>query len=293
MTESRDNCATEPAANTIEMAAAERRSQTEKAPAGDAAAQAPPKIPLAPIKILQAKFNPLADAMLYLVVFAGGCVGTGLRYGLALLIAQPAASSGPLHGFHTSTFVANMVSTFVFAILAAYLSQAAWIRKRTRELTSHGVGMGLCGGLSTLSTLAIEDLAAAHSGEMGGFVFYMAVTFVCGFILAWFGARIGLMAAQKRDRGIADDAESVLKVRARRHDSGGDAAVSPGADAAADMPGGHKVGMTPDANGTVEGAQMEPSKDRPASSAQPPRFEPAPITDEIRLVPDPVTGEVR
>ena len=35
----------------------------------------PPQIPLAPLKQLQARFNPLADWMMYLVIFAGGCFG--------------------------------------------------------------------------------------------------------------------------------------------------------------------------------------------------------------------------
>lgn len=63
--------------------------------------------------------------MLYLVVFVGGFFGTAIRYGLSLLLPNPAAPSGLLHSFHTATFIANMLACFIFAALSTYMSQAA------------------------------------------------------------------------------------------------------------------------------------------------------------------------
>ena len=141
---------------------------------------------------VQAKFNPLADGMLYLVVFVGGFFGTAIRYGLSLLLPNPAAPSGLLHSFHTATFIANMLACFIFAALSTYMSQAAWIRKRIRQLVSRGVGMGMCGGFSTLSAMMIEDLNSLRAENIVGFVTYTLLSFICGLIIAWLGTMLGL-----------------------------------------------------------------------------------------------------
>lgn len=46
----------------------------------------PPTIPLAPMKRMQARFNPLADGLMYVVVFVGGFVGVGCRHALDMLL---------------------------------------------------------------------------------------------------------------------------------------------------------------------------------------------------------------
>ena len=118
--------------------------------------------------------------MIYLVVFVGGCVGTGMRYGLSQLI--PAAESGAIAAsFHLATFVANMAACFIYAALTTYMSQASWIRKRIRQLTSRGVGMGMCGGFSTLSAMVIEELTSLRQGYVIGFAIYMLVSFAGGW----------------------------------------------------------------------------------------------------------------
>ena len=162
-----------------------------------AADSVPPQIPLAPIKAFQPRFNPLSDAMIYLVVFVGGCVGTGMRYGLS--VAVPQAQAGAIaSSFHVATFVANMAACFIYAALTAYMSQASWIRKRVRQLTSRGVGMGMCGGFSTLSAMVIEELASLRQGYVVGFAIYMLVSFAGGLAVAWYGTRLGLAACAKR-----------------------------------------------------------------------------------------------
>lgn len=163
----------------------------------------PPKIPLAPMKRMQARFNPLADVMLYVVVFAGGCVGTALRYGLSLLMPSAAAQTGAFSAFHAATFVANMLACFVFAFLTAYWAQATWIHKRVRQLANRGVGMGLCGGFSTLSAMVIENIHALQAGEYVGFVVYTAVSFLCGLMVAFAAVSVAMKLASKRAAQVA------------------------------------------------------------------------------------------
>lgn len=202
----REDGASEPQPNTMEISAAQVRAQSAPVPQGAAAATNPPQIPLAPMKKIQARFNPLADVMVYCVVFLGGMLGTAMRYGLSLALPPTAQSQGFWQSFHIPTFTANMAACFIFAGLSAYLSQAIWMRKRTRQLASRGFGMGMCGGFSTLSALAIEELLSLQDGHILGAVFYLLASFAGGLIVAACGTKLGLMLTARRTGRIAAEA---------------------------------------------------------------------------------------
>ncbi|OZG64817.1 family protein CrcB [Bifidobacterium hapali] len=260
---------------------------------------APPQIPLAPMKRMQARFNPLADGMLYLVVFLGGFVGTGIRYGLGLLLPAPLAVDGFFHAFHPATFIANMCACFIFAALSAYMSQASWIRKRVRQLTSRGVGMGMCGGFSTLSAMAIEDLTSVQHGQIAGFVAYTLLSFACGLIVAWLGTQLALRTAAKRsvkalhEQVAAGDGSYVERSTAPRGDYGqpitnvndDNIGIQPQAEVRASGGSGaaRSIQSTTDSHGAAANGVTE--------VALVPAFEPDPVTDEIPMVADPVRGE--
>ena len=269
--------------------------QLGAASGGDAAAvptpapdQVPPQIPLAPLKAVQPRFNPLADVMIYVVVFVGGCVGTGMRYGLSQLI--PAAQSGAIAAsFHLATFVANMAACFVYAALTTYVSQASWIRKRIRQLTSRGVGMGMCGGFSTLSAMVIEELTSLQQERIVGFLIYTLTSFAAGLLVSWFGVRLGLVASAKRQAKLVAAAFASAQ-------SGGRHAALPSAivtaventPIAVDSP---VVVPAPESEGAAESTDAAAGTPVPAVSTS--MIEPEPDTAEIPLVSDPFTGEVR
>lgn len=202
----RADAVSEPQPNTMEISAAQVRAQSTPVPQGAAAAANPPQIPLAPMKKIQARFNPLADVMVYCVVFLGGMLGTAMRYGLSLALPPTAQSQGFWQSFHIPTFTANIAACFIFAGLSAYLSQAIWMRKRTRQLASRGFGMGMCGGFSTLSALAIEELLSLQDGHILGAVFYLLASFAGGLIVAACGTKLGLMLTARRTGRIAAEA---------------------------------------------------------------------------------------
>ncbi len=242
-----------PSTQEISVAHAKLYAQPTPHPTGAAAAEQPPQIPLAPIKRVRAQFNPLADGMLYLVVFLGGCLGTAMRYGMTQLFPRPLASQGALSAFHTATFCSNMIACLIFAALTEYVSQASWIRKRTRQLTSRGVGMGMCGGFSTLSAMMIEELTAIHGGQIAGFICYTLASFVCGLFVAAVGVRLAsALALRHISRHMSDHVSRVV-----------DAARTASRMSATNV----------------------------ADVAELPTFEPAPVTDEIPLVGDLSAGE--
>jgi CrcB protein len=91
--------------------------------------------------------------------------------------------------FHLGTFAVNMIACLCYAALVTYLTQAPWIHAKRRELISRAFGMGVCGGLSTLSTLALEVFTSLRGGNALEAVLYIVITFACGFIVALIGVR--------------------------------------------------------------------------------------------------------
>ena len=173
----------------------------------------PPTIPLAPMKRMQARFNPLADGLMYVVVFVGGFVGVGCRHALDMLL--PSVSGTP---FVVGTFVSNMIACFLFAMLTEFMATASWLRRRVRQVVSRGVGLGLLGGLSTMSGVMLETMEGLHERHIASALGYLAGNFAGGLLTA--AAGVVLMQAllsrstRKRVRGafsavsVSDSAES-------------------------------------------------------------------------------------
>jgi fluoride ion exporter CrcB/FEX len=144
----------------------------------------PPQIPLAPAKRVQARFNPLADGLIYLVVFVGGFLGVGLRHVLNVLMPP----SGSV--FDPGTFVSNILACFLLAMLTEYMASASWIRKRIRQVASKGLGMGFAGGLSTMSGLMVSTVEGLRDQQPVSTLAYLACTFVCSLIAAALGVAL-------------------------------------------------------------------------------------------------------
>lgn len=300
----------EPGLSTQEMSEVHARSYAAAIPhpTGAAAAEQPPQIPLAPVKRVQAQFNPLADLLLYLVVFVGGCIGTAMRFGLAEAFPSPLARRGVLSAFHVATFGANMVACLVLAMVTICMSHASWLTRRVKQLVSKGVGLGVCGGCSTLSTLGIEELASLRGGEIGGTVLYVLVTFACGALCSVLGVKLGLLLTARRKSQVLQ--EAVRNAMRNDGDSGPviegvpqdvverfasvDSTASVDAEAliavespiVVDKP----VAVPSESSDMrVDGAISSVGEDVATGV---PAFEPAPVTDEIPLVGDLATGEV-
>ena len=86
-------------------------------------------------------------ATLLAVIGAGGAIGAAARYGTVLAL--------PPHvdAFPVATFLVNVVGTVILGAVAAL--PADWLS--AHELTRPAIGTGFCGGLTTLSTMKLEN----------------------------------------------------------------------------------------------------------------------------------------
>lgn len=281
-------------------------------PQGAAAASNPPQIPLAPLKRVQARFNPLADGLMYLVVFVGGFVGVGLRRVLDEMM--PAAEGQP---FVPGTFVSNMLACFLFAMLVEYMAVASWWPRRMRQIASRGIGLGMLGGLSTMSGLMLETMEGMSTHHVTGALLYLAISFVGGMIASVAGLGIMQLLLARRTRRavrealrLSDSPESdnltmrkglaegytQVKVADMAH-SAAQAALEAAAAAQAAATTAARAAQSEsvesqESPGLAEFADAT-RRNSPVPSVNPPSFEPKPITAEIPLVADPTTGEVR
>lgn len=121
-------------------------------------------------------------------IFAGGAVGAVARVGLARLVA------GDAPGWPWPTFVANVAA-------AALLG---WVATRNQERLPPSayrrplLGTGLCGALSTFSTVQVELLTMFDDHRVGLAAAYAAASLVAGY-----GAVHLVTAAVRRVRRLA------------------------------------------------------------------------------------------
>jgi CrcB protein len=122
-------------------------------------------------------------------IYAGGVVGALIRVGLAEAF-PPAAGTWPW-----PTFAVNLVG----ALLLGYFF--ALYRDHPQESLHHPfLGTGICGTLTTFSTLQLELYELADRGETGLAAAYCAATVVAGYLLV----RVGIGLEARRPGGAAD-----------------------------------------------------------------------------------------
>lgn len=112
-------------------------------------------------------------------IYAGGVIGALIRVGLAQEFS-PAAGAWPW-----PTFAVNMAG----ALLLGYFF--ALFRERPAESLHHPfLGIGICGTLTTFSTLQLELYEMVDGGYLGLATAYCAVTIAVGYFFVRLG--IGL-----------------------------------------------------------------------------------------------------
>ena len=124
-------------------------------------------------------------------VFAGGIVGTALRYHVENLLPHDGS------GWPWATFLINLSGAFILGGLLEGLGRlgddSGW-RQRARLCA----GTGGCGAFTTYSTFALEVVLLGRHGHIGTAISYGALSVVGGVVTAWLG--IVTMASVHRRR---------------------------------------------------------------------------------------------
>jgi fluoride exporter len=113
-------------------------------------------------------------------IFAGGALGTLARAALAEAFPH-AATAWPW-----PTFTVNIVAAFLLGYFVTRLQERLPLSSYRRPL----LGTGLCGGLSTFSTMQVEILEMINAHAWGLAVTYAAASIVAGYAAIYLATAI-------------------------------------------------------------------------------------------------------
>ncbi|BDI23200.1 CrcB family protein [Herbiconiux sp. L3-i23] len=121
-------------------------------------------------------------------VAVGGVIGTGLRWGLDLLLPHAADE------FPTSTLITNLLGTFLLAALVA----GVWMRPRTPVWVKAGLGPGVLGTYTTFSAVALALVTLVDASRPGIAALYFVLSLAGGLGAAVAGIALGSRALARR-----------------------------------------------------------------------------------------------
>ena len=105
---------------------------------------------------------------------AGGAVGSMARYGLSFVIAKFNVQPFPL-----GTFAINILGSLLIGVLFGLLARHQWLQVGGYLL----LASGFCGGFTTFSTFALENVTLMQKGQSGVAFLYMGLSVVIGLVL--------------------------------------------------------------------------------------------------------------
>ncbi len=126
---------------------------------------------LAPTALLGPRMLPTHDRRELAAIFCGGIVGALARTGLAQAFPDSA------HTWPWAIFTVNIVGAFLLGYFVTRLAE----RLPTSAYKRPFLGTGVCGALTTFSTVQLELFKMTRAHEWGLAVAYAAATLVAGF----------------------------------------------------------------------------------------------------------------
>lgn len=117
-------------------------------------------------------------------VILGGAIGTFLRYAVTLATDDIA--------FPFGTLFVNLVGSFVLGVFTGWI-----IRRKVKEYMKVGFGTGLCGGFTTMSTLAADVFILKTQSTLFITTIYLFSSIVGGLLLAFLGLILGHSFSKK------------------------------------------------------------------------------------------------
>jgi len=116
--------------------------------------------------------------MQIVVVAVGGAAGSVLRYSLQKWINETY-----LHSFPLATFFINITGCLLIGIFYAMAEKGNLLTPLIRLL----LVTGFCGGFTTFSTFAFENMNLLRSGDLFYFALYALGSLVLGVLAVYLG----------------------------------------------------------------------------------------------------------
>lgn len=120
----------------------------------------------------------------------GGALGALARHGLESSMSLPPHAAV----FPWATLGINLSGAFslgwIIALDEVERGKRVWLRSFA--------GVGFCGAFTTFSSVNLQMVEMAQTGEVALAVFYFATTFLLGIGVAWAGAFVGMQKIGSR-----------------------------------------------------------------------------------------------
>jgi CrcB protein len=117
----------------------------------------------------------------YLLVAAGGALGSVARYGGGVLVGKVWGSTFPL-----GTMLINIVGSLAMGLFIGYLARTTPTWQADARLF---VAVGIFGGFTTFSSFSLDAIAMLERGDLGQAVLYVGVSVAVG-IAALYGGLV-------------------------------------------------------------------------------------------------------
>src|ERR1043165_3469523 len=114
----------------------------------------------------------------FLFVGIGGAAGSMARYGVSLLVSRVVSSPFPW-----ATFLINVVGCLLIGLLFGLSGRSLWLQAGGMLL----LASGFCGGFTTFSTFALENINLLQKGQSMVGLLYTAASLVIGLLLCRLG----------------------------------------------------------------------------------------------------------
>jgi len=115
-----------------------------------------------------------------LAVFVGGGLGSVLRYLINRWVGILYPTTFPL-----ATFLINSIGCFLFGFLVMFIGKAYPLPIKLLLIT------GFCGGFTTFSAFAFENVELMQNQQIGLSLFYVLSSVVIGILFTWLGIVAG------------------------------------------------------------------------------------------------------
>ncbi|MBP7950986.1 MAG: fluoride efflux transporter CrcB [Verrucomicrobiales bacterium] len=121
-----------------------------------------------------------------LLVFLGGGLGSVLRHGLSLVMAERMGAAFPW-----GTLAANVTGSFAIGLAAALTGPGGrWPDAADARLFFM---IGICGGYTTFSSFSLQTLAFLHSGQWGAALCNAGGSLLLCLLAVWLGHLLGVV----------------------------------------------------------------------------------------------------